>query len=120
MASSYAVASITPLPAERFFRVSLFLLLLTSMGTLATTGKLDIFTAVLAPLAVIYKGYRWWREHGAELRSRTATWLLIGYLAIFPVDVLVLSRILVANSANPPLYAALLGAVCTPALKKGP
>ena len=111
MASSYAVASITPLPAERFFRVSLFLLLLTSMGTLATTGKLDIFTAILAPLAVIYKGYRWWRGHGAELRSRTATWLLIGYLAIFPVDVLVLSRILVANSANPPLYAALLGAV---------
>ncbi|GAC1664429.1 MAG: hypothetical protein NVS9B4_19850 [Candidatus Acidiferrum sp.] len=99
------------LPAERFFRISLFLLLLTAVSTLSSTGKLDIFTAVLGPAAILYKGYRWWRSRPAELSPRTATYLVVAYLAILPVDIFVLSRILVANSSNPPLYAALLGAV---------
>jgi transglutaminase-like putative cysteine protease len=98
-------------PAERFFRVSLLLLIFTSVCTLAFTGKLDIFSALLAPAAVAHKAARWWRGHPPELRNRTATWLVVAYLGFFPVDVLLISRVVVANSANPPLYAALLGAV---------
>ena len=98
-------------PAERFFRFSLLLLIFTSVCTLALTGKLDPFTVILAPAAVLYKGIRWWRGRPAELRHSRATWLVIAYLAFFPVDVFVLSRYMVENSSNPPLYSALLGAV---------
>src|SRR5207253_3289331 len=49
-------------PAERFFRASLSLLVLSSILTLASTDKLDGFTSLFAPLAALYKGYRWW--HG--------------------------------------------------------
>ena len=111
MAASATVTSASVLPAERFFRVSLLLLIFTSVCTLALTGKLDAFTAILAPAAVVYKAVRWWRGRSAELRNSTATWLVIAYLGFFPVDIFIISRLIVANSANPPLYAALLGAV---------
>jgi transglutaminase-like putative cysteine protease len=111
MAASLATSPVPALPAERFFRTSLSLLILTSILTLVSTGKLDFFTLLVAPLAALYKGYRWWHGRPAELSSRAATWCVLGYLAFFPVDLLILSRFLVGNSSNPPLFAALLAAV---------
>ncbi len=60
---------------------------------------------------MFYKGVRLWASKPAELTARTATFLVIGYLAFFPLDVLLLSRAFVANSPNPPLFAALIGVV---------
>ena len=111
MASTAASSGLNPLPAERFFRVSLFLLILTSVTTVVSTGKLELLSSALAPAAVLYKGFRWWKGRPAELSQRTATWMVVGYLAILPFDVLFFSRVYVANSTNPPLFAALLGAV---------
>src|SRR5712664_602144 len=111
MAASLATPHTPALPAERFFRTSLSLLILTSVLTLVSTGKLDVFTIVAGPLAALYKGYRWWHGRPAELSSRAATWCVLAYLAFLPVDILFLSRFFVGNSSNPPLYAALLSAV---------
>jgi transglutaminase-like putative cysteine protease len=111
MASPAALAIPEPLPAERFFRSALFFLILTSILCVATTGKLDLVWSFLAPVAVLYKGHRLLRGYPAEISHRLATWLVIGYLAFFPVDVLVFSRMFTANSPNPPLYAALISAV---------
>jgi hypothetical protein len=112
MATSAALpAKLPALPAERFFRASMFFLILTSLATLVSTGKLDLLTCVLAPSAMAYKGLRLWRGQPAELSHTAATWLVIGYLGFFPLDILFLSRAFVANSTNPALFAALLGAV---------
>jgi transglutaminase-like putative cysteine protease len=111
MASAATAPTAAVLPAERFFRASLLLLVLTSVGTLSLTGKLDPFTAILAPAAVIYKSVRWWRGRPNELRNNQATVAVLAYLVFFPFDVLIFSRLSVANSANPPLYAALVGTV---------
>jgi len=111
MAASVTTARVPALPAERYFRTSLSLLILTSIVTLVSTGKLDFVTGFAAPLAALYKGYRWWRGRPAELSHRAATWCVIAYLAFFPVDALFLSRFSVGNSSNPPLFAALLAAV---------
>jgi len=111
MAASIATPSEAALPAERFFRTSLSLLVLTSTVTLVSTGKLDIFTSFAAPLAVLYKGFRWWHGRPSELSSRGATWCVVAYLAFFPVDILVISRLSVSGSSNPPLFAVLLAAV---------
>jgi protein-glutamine gamma-glutamyltransferase len=99
------------LPAERFFRGSLLLLILASVTTLIATGKLDTVSCVLASLGMVYKGFRWWRREPPELTQRTATWLVVCYLGVFPLDVLFFSRAIAATSTNPGLYAALLGAV---------
>src|SRR5467141_3527710 len=86
MAASLATPSDAALPAERFFRTSLSLLILTSTVTLVSTGELDVFTSFAAPLIVLYKGFRWWHGRPAELSHRAATWCVIAYLAFFPVD----------------------------------
>ena len=100
-----------PLPAERFFRASLFCLILTSITCVVTTGKLDLVWSVLAPAAVLYKGHRLWTSQPPEISPRGATWLVIGYLFFFPIDIFFFSRSLTASSPNPPLYAALIAAV---------
>ena len=111
MAATIATPSVPSLPAERFFRTSLSLLILTSTITLVSTGKLDIITSFVAPLAVLYKGFRWWHRYPAELSHHAATWCVLAYLAFFPVDAIFVSRFFVGNSSNPPLFAALLAAV---------
>jgi protein-glutamine gamma-glutamyltransferase len=111
MAASATVTGVPALPAERFFRTSLFLLMSTAIATLVSTGKLDLITMIVAPSAVLYKGVRWWRRCPAEIPQRIATRLVVAYLLVFPVDVLFLSRAFVAASPNPALYAALLGAI---------
>src|SRR5437016_9230697 len=110
-ASATFPAKLSTLPAERFFRASLFFLILTSIATLVSTGKLDPLTAVGGPLAMIYKGIRLWRGKPAELAHTTATWMVIGYLVFFPADIFFVSRALVANSTNPALLGALLAAI---------
>jgi transglutaminase-like putative cysteine protease len=113
MASSAAAAppSVPSLPAERFFRGSLLLLIFTAIATLIATGKLDTATCVLATLAMLYKSFRWLGRKSPEMSQRTATWLVVSYLGVFPLDILVFSRAIAATSTNPALYAALLGAV---------
>src|SRR6267143_354480 len=111
MAASSTIPSEAALPAERFFRTSLSLLILTSTVAIVSTGKLDIVTTFAAPLIVLYKGFRCWHGRPAELSHRAATWSVIVYLAFFPLDALILSRFLVGNSSNPPLFAVLLAAV---------
>jgi len=102
---------VSPLPAERFFQGSLLLLIGSSIATLIATGKIDPISCILAALAMIFKGYRWWRREQPELSHRVATFLVLGYVVIFPLDVLLFSRAYVSSSANPALYAALLGSI---------
>jgi protein-glutamine gamma-glutamyltransferase len=112
MAAPAALTSSLPSqPAERFFHGSLFFLVFTSVGTLVGTGKLDPITSLVVPLAMLYKGFRWWRGKPPEISHRLATWLVISYLGIFPVDVFFFSRAFVAGSTNPELLSALLGAI---------
>jgi hypothetical protein len=106
-----AAPSAAPLPAERFFRASLFFLVLTSSAALIGTGKLDAVTSIFVSVAILFKGFRWLLGKAPEISPRTATLLVICYLGVFPIDVFYLSRAFVAGSTNPALYSALLGAV---------
>ena len=100
-----------PLPAEQFFRAAVFFLVLTSTLTLVSTGKLDLLTTLVAPLAILYKGFRLWRGHGPELKQTMATRLVLAYVLFFPFDQLFLSRNLASGTPNIALYAFLLAAV---------
>ena len=101
-----------PLSAVRqYFELSLYLLLLTSVLTLVSTGKLDLVSILVPPVALLIKGYRWLRGRGPEISHRVATWLVVAYFVFFPVDLWVVSRALAANAANPALYAALLATI---------
>jgi transglutaminase-like putative cysteine protease len=113
MASHAATAQAfsTAGPADRFFRISLYLLIVTGMVTLVSTGKLDLFTILAAPAAVLLKGYGWWRGRPPELSARVATILVVLYIPFLPADIAFFSRVLAAGAPNPGLYASLLSAV---------
>jgi transglutaminase-like putative cysteine protease len=111
MAASTSPPIAQLLPAERFSRLSLFLLLLTAILTLIGTGKIDLFTSLMATFALLYRARRWWYGHQPELTSRAATFMVLCYLIFFPIDMFFVSRSLAANSPNPQLYAALISSV---------
>jgi protein-glutamine gamma-glutamyltransferase len=111
MASSIATPASNSLPADRFYRTALFFLVLTAVMTLVGTGKLDLFSTILAPALVLYKGVRWWREQPPELPHSLATRLVVLYVLIFPIDLLFISRALAGDAPNPALYAGLLAVV---------
>ena len=95
----------------RYFETSLYLLLLVSVLTLVSTGKLDLVSIFAPPAALLLKGYRWWRGRAPELSHRAATWLVLGYFFFFPLDLFWLSRVLAADAQNPALYSALLASI---------
>jgi protein-glutamine gamma-glutamyltransferase len=100
------------LPAlDRYFEVSLFLLVATGVLAVVSTGKLDPISTFAPIAALLYKGARVWQGRGPELSARVSTWLVLGYFLFFPIDLWVFSRNLSADAPNPPLYAALLSAI---------
>ncbi|MGA2510735.1 MAG: DUF3488 and transglutaminase-like domain-containing protein [Candidatus Acidiferrales bacterium] len=100
------------LPAvQRYFEVSLYLHVSTGILAILSTGKLDLFSTIAAPAALIWKGLRIHRGRGPELSARVATWFVLAYFLFFPLDLWVLSRGMAENAPNPPLYAALLSSV---------
>src|SRR5438552_449858 len=111
MASISLTAASPQLPAERFFRASLFLLILTGAVSVVSTGKLDLVSSILVIVGLLYKGHRWWNQSPPELSTRVATWMVTGYLGFFPIDIFAFSRIYSANSTNPVLYATLFAAI---------
>jgi protein-glutamine gamma-glutamyltransferase len=110
--ASTARISAPPLRAvQRYFEVSLFLLVSTGIVAVISTGKLDPISTVVAPIALAYKSIRIWRGRGPELSVRVATGLVLAYFLFFPIDLWVISRGLSAGAPNPTLYAALLSAI---------
>ena len=116
MAHTHALTP-SPSPADRlpviqrYFEVSLFLLVATSVLTLVATRKLDLVCEILAPAALAYKAIRLVRGRGPEISPRTATTLVLAYFLFFPLDLWIFSRDLAASSPNPMLYAGLLASV---------
>src|SRR5579863_6081558 len=96
---------------NRYFETSLFLMLLVSVLSLVSTGKLDLVTIIVAPAALLVKGYRWWHGHGPELNHGTATFLVVLYFLYFPMDLWWVSRMLSSDAQNPVLFSALLAAI---------
>jgi protein-glutamine gamma-glutamyltransferase len=96
---------------NRYFETSLFLMLLVSVLSLVSTGKLDLVTIIVAPAALLAKGYRWWHGRGTELSHGRATFLVVLYFLYFPMDLWWVSRMLSSDAQNPVLFSALLAAI---------
>ncbi len=91
----------------RYSEVSLYLLLVNGVASLVWTGKLDPISAVVAPAALAWKGWRYTRGKPPELSHRQATWAVSAYILFFPFDLLFISRAYVSGTPNLWLYAAL-------------
>ena len=96
---------------QRYFEISLYLLVSTGVVAVVSTSKLDLFTTIVPTIALGYKGIRLWRGREPELSVRVATWLVLAYFLFFPFDLWILSRKLAEGTPNASLYSALLAAI---------
>jgi transglutaminase-like putative cysteine protease len=96
---------------QRYFELSLYLLVSTGVVAIVTTGKLDPISTFAPVAALLYKGVRLWRGRGPEISQRLAAGLVLAYFLFFPFDLWELSRGLAEGAPNPPMYAALLAAI---------
>ncbi len=117
MSAAPPIASPRLAAVDRYFEVSLYLLLLVSVLAVVSTGKMDLFSALLAPFAILYKGFRWRRSRNAgaepapELSHKVATRLVWAAFFFFPADLWLMANTLAAGAPNPGLYGALLATV---------
>jgi protein-glutamine gamma-glutamyltransferase len=71
---------------QRYFEVALYLLVLTGFGTLASTGGLDLPTALLAGAAVLFRGYLLATRRSFLIPERWTTGLTLAYAAFYLLD----------------------------------
>ena len=77
---------------ERYFQVSLYLLVLTGFGTLAGTGAVDAPTVVLVGIALLLRGYLLSKRSDYQMPTRWTNYLTLAYVAFFLADYTMLSR----------------------------
>jgi protein-glutamine gamma-glutamyltransferase len=75
-----------PAAIERYFQVSLYLLVLTGFGTLASTGTLDAPTVLLVGMALLVRGYLLAKHTDIQIPSRWVNLLTLGYIAFYVAD----------------------------------
>ncbi len=91
--SSEAHPWTVPLPKaiDRYLELSLYLLVLTGFGTLASTGGLDFPTVLVVGAALLYRGYLIVKRRTLRISDRWTTLLTLGYVAFYLVDYFLIS-----------------------------
>jgi transglutaminase-like putative cysteine protease len=90
---------------ERYFNVSLYVLVLTGFGTLAATGGLDLTAVIIVGLALALRGYQLLTQREFRIPDRWTTLLTLIYVFIYLADYLFLSRAFLAASVHLVLFA---------------
>ena len=90
---------------DHYFELSLYLLVLTGFGTLASTGGLDLPTTTLLGLAFAVRGYLLVKRRRVVISERWTTPLSIAYFVFFAGDYLLLSRSFLGSTVHLALFA---------------
>ena len=93
---------------QRFFDISLYLLLLTGFGMLAGTGKLDVFSQLVVIAAFLGKGYLLLRQSDARVPEQWTTYLTFVYTAFFAIDYFFISQSFISSLVHMVLLLAIL------------
>ena len=92
---------------DKYFELSLYLLVVTGFVTLAGTGGLDLPSVVLVGTALAVRGYLLAKRRQFVISERWTTPLSIAYFAFFAIDYLVFSRAFLPAT----IHLALFGVV---------
>jgi protein-glutamine gamma-glutamyltransferase len=84
--SAHPGSSNLPASIERYFQVSLYLMVLTGFGTLASTAALDLPTVALVGMALLVRGVLLAKRTEMQLPERWVTYLTLGYGVFYVAD----------------------------------
>ena len=89
---------------ERYFQVSLYLLIATGFATLASTGRLDAPALILVTLALLCRGYLLLHGRTLQLPVRVTWYLTMAYAVFYVCDVFLLSGSFVSATVHLVLF----------------
>jgi transglutaminase-like putative cysteine protease len=103
-------SGVIPLPQaiNKYFELSLYLLVLMGFGTIASTGSLDLPTILLVGAALALRGYLLAQRRRIVISERWTTPLTIGYFVFYAADYFLLSRSFLAATVHLVLFAVVV------------
>jgi protein-glutamine gamma-glutamyltransferase len=93
---------------NKYFELSLYLLVLMGFGALASTGGLGLLTMLLVGAALALRGYFLVERRRVVISERWTTPLTMAYFAFYAVDYLLLSRSFLTATVHLVLYAVVV------------
>ena len=110
MAAQVSQFRVIPLQkaVEHYFELSLYLLVLTGFGALASTGELGLPTTLLVGAALAVRGYLLAERRSVVISERWTTPLTIAYFVFFLADFLLLSRSFLPATVHLALFAVVI------------
>jgi protein-glutamine gamma-glutamyltransferase len=95
----------TSTAVERYFQISLFLLVATGFVTLVSTGRLDLPFVVVVAAALLLRGYLLLTGRTLQLPERWTSYITIGYLGFYIADFFLVSANFVAATVHLVLFS---------------
>jgi transglutaminase-like putative cysteine protease len=110
MPQSISQSGVIPLPEaiNKYFDLSLYLLVLMGFGTLASTGALELPAILLVGAALACRGYLLSTRRKVVISKRWTTPLTIVYFAFYAVDYFWLSRTFLTATVHLVLFAVVV------------
>jgi len=93
-----------PLSLQRYFELALYLLVLTGFGTLASTGGLDIPTALFVGGALLFRGYLLAKRRTLLVPERWTNYLTLGYIVFYLADYFLISGTFLSSTVHLVLF----------------
>src|SRR3981189_1020209 len=93
---------------NKYFELSLYLLVLMGFGTLASTGGLDLATILLVGGALAVRGYLLAERRRVVISERWTTPLTIAYFVFFVAGFFIFSRSFLAATVHLALFAVVV------------
>jgi protein-glutamine gamma-glutamyltransferase len=90
---------------ERYFQISLFLLIATGFITLMGTNRLDGLSVVFVCLALFLRGYLLLKNREVKIPEKWTTYFTLIYVLVFVVDLFVISGSYVTASVHLVLFS---------------
>jgi len=103
--ASLSIAGPITARVERYFSISLYLLVVIGFATVASTGKLDLPAVVLTTFALAVRGWHLARSREVIIPERWATILTVVYVAFYAADYLLLSQSFVSATVHLVLFS---------------
>src|SRR5579863_5642306 len=110
MAQAMPQSGVIPLPQaiNKYFELSVYLLVLMGFGTLASTGGLDLPTILIVGSALALRGYTLAEGRRIVISDRWTTPLTIAYFIFYAADYLLLSRSFLTATVHLVLFAVVV------------
>ena len=93
---------------NKYFELSLYLLVLMGFGTLASTGGLDLPTVLIVGAALAFRGYLFAKRRRIVISERWTTPLTIAYFVFYAADYFLLSRNFLPATVHLVLFAVVV------------